>query len=389
MGSIDRYIFRATLGSFLVVLVSLTAIFWVTQALRKFDLMTSQQQTLFTFIRITAMLVPFLVLIIAPIALMIAVAFVLNRLSADSETVVLNASGMSPWRMLRPFLLVAVLVSLLVATISAYLAPQALRQMRDWISIVRADLVAHLVTPGRFTTLERGLTFHVRERRLSGQLIGIFVDDRRDPQEHLTVLAEEGEIVTTDNGTFLLLLRGSVQRRAQSQRDPSIVVFDRYAVDLSRFNNTPNVRSTVKERYLWELISPSDDDQLATAQAGRFRTELHDRLLAPIYPIVFVIVTYMFLGPPRTNRESRNLSTIAAIGSVATLRLSGFATTIVGVHVPSLLLVQYGILAAAIGFGIFAISRGMIIEPPAFATQMAATLAERFAKRAGMATAVR
>jgi lipopolysaccharide export system permease protein len=160
-------------------------------------------------------------------------------------------------------------------------------------------------------------------------------------------------------------------------------------VDLSRFNNTPNVRSTVKERYLWELISPSDDDQLATAQAGRFRTELHDRLLAPIYPIVFVIVTYMFLGPPRTNRQSRNLSTVAAIGSVATLRLSGFASTIVGVHVPSLLLVQYGILAAATGFGIFAISRGMIIEPPAFATQVAATLAERFAKRAGMATAVR
>ena len=34
MGSIGRYIFRTTLGAFLLVLVSLTALIWVTQALR-------------------------------------------------------------------------------------------------------------------------------------------------------------------------------------------------------------------------------------------------------------------------------------------------------------------------------------------------------------------
>ena len=36
MGSISRYIFRTTFGAFLVVLVSLTAVIWVTQALRDF-----------------------------------------------------------------------------------------------------------------------------------------------------------------------------------------------------------------------------------------------------------------------------------------------------------------------------------------------------------------
>ncbi|HEY5278396.1 MAG TPA: LPS export ABC transporter permease LptF, partial [Pseudolabrys sp.] len=41
MGSISRYIFRTTFGAFLVVLVSLTAVIWVTQALRDVDIMTS------------------------------------------------------------------------------------------------------------------------------------------------------------------------------------------------------------------------------------------------------------------------------------------------------------------------------------------------------------
>ncbi|MGA9455270.1 MAG: LPS export ABC transporter permease LptF, partial [Pseudolabrys sp.] len=42
MGSINEYILRATLGAFLIVLVSLTAVIWVTQALRDIDIMTSQ-----------------------------------------------------------------------------------------------------------------------------------------------------------------------------------------------------------------------------------------------------------------------------------------------------------------------------------------------------------
>jgi lipopolysaccharide export system permease protein len=388
MGSIGRYIFRTTFGAFLLVLVSLTSIFWVTQALRDFDLMTNQQQTFLTFIRITAMVVPLLVLLIAPIALMIAVAFVLNRLSADSELIVMNAAGMSPWRLFAPFLTVAITVGLLVAVISAYLAPQALRTMREWLSVVRADLVSYVIKPGRFITIEKGLTFHVRERRLSGKLIGIFVDDRRDPKEHLTMLAEEGEILSTKNGTFLLLFKGSVQRREASQRDPSIVVFDRYAVDLSRFNPTPNVRYSARDLYLWELINPPEEGILPS-QAGQLRAELHDRLLGPIYPIAFVIITYTFLGPPRTNRQSRGLSMAAAIGAVSGLRLIGFASTLIGAHYAPALIAQYVAVSLAVGLGLVAISRGIIIEPPAFASRLLAALADWIARRNVVATAAR
>ena len=42
MGSIGRYIFRTTLGAFLLVLVSITALTWITQALPDTDWMTNQ-----------------------------------------------------------------------------------------------------------------------------------------------------------------------------------------------------------------------------------------------------------------------------------------------------------------------------------------------------------
>ena len=66
MGSIDRYIFRTTLASFALVLVSLTGVIWITQALRGIDLMTSQGQTIITFLGITSLVILALVLVIAP-----------------------------------------------------------------------------------------------------------------------------------------------------------------------------------------------------------------------------------------------------------------------------------------------------------------------------------
>ena len=41
MGSIGRYMFRATMGAFLITLISLTVVIWFTQAMRDFDLITS------------------------------------------------------------------------------------------------------------------------------------------------------------------------------------------------------------------------------------------------------------------------------------------------------------------------------------------------------------
>ena len=96
MGSISRYIFRTTFGAFAIVLVSLTAVIWVTQALRDIDLMTSQGQTILVFVGITGLIIPLLVLVISPIALLIAIPTCSTRCPPTSEIIVMNAAGMSP-----------------------------------------------------------------------------------------------------------------------------------------------------------------------------------------------------------------------------------------------------------------------------------------------------
>jgi len=381
--SIDRYIFRTTFGAFLLILVSLTGIIWITHALREIDLITNQGQTILVFLGITGLLIPILAQVIAPIAFVIAVVYAIDKLNGDAELVVMNAAGMSPWRLFRPFLAAAVTVGLLVGFISAYLSPSLQRELRDRATRVRTDLVTNIVQPGRFLTIEGGLTFHIRERLPNGELSGILIDDRRNPDMRSTFLAEQGSIVKKDGGTFLLLENGSIQRLEKGRFEPRIVLFDRYAFDLSRFTNDAPAQLAhlpARERYLWQLFAPDPDDPLVKAQPGHFRADLHDRLLAPLYPLAFVVIAFAAIGGPRTTRQSRAFAVTLAIGGVAMLRLIGFACIVLSIQTPAALLVLYGSVILACGLGTLAIRRGVTIEPPASVVKFISLISERMVR---------
>ena len=381
MSSFDRYIFRNVFGAFLLVLISLTAVIWLTHALREIDLMTNQRQTILTFVGITGLLIPMLVLVIAPLALVVAVGHTLNRLNTDSEIVVMNASGMSPWRIFRPFLTTTLVVSLMVLTVSAYVAPAGLRELRDWATKVKADFVINIVQPGRFINIERGLTLHIRERRGDGQLLGIFIDDRRDPNERATSLAEYGEIVEAGRGTFLVLINGSVQRMESGRPDPTIVKFERYAFDLSRFTGGPQLGALgVRERNLWDVAFPDPNDPTYKQVPTHFRAELHDRIAAPIYPIAFTVLCFAILGAPRTSRQSREVSIVMTIVAIGALRMIGFACNVVAAQTVAAVYVLWGSMLLAFAIGLYAIARGAVLEPPEFLTQLA-TVFERMSQR--------
>jgi lipopolysaccharide export system permease protein len=365
MGSIDRYIFRTTLASFALVLVSLTGVIWITQALRGIDLMTSQGQTIITFLGITSLVIPALVLVIAPIALMIAISHTLNKLATDSEIIVMNAAGFSPYRLFRPFFYATCVVALLVIFIAAYLAPDGLRRIKQWDAEITADVLTNILQPGRFAQLDQNLTIRIRDRLPGGVLGGIFVDDRRDPKERVTIIADHGTVLKTDTGSYLILEDGNLERFEAGKRDPALVAFGRYAFDMSKFSNQRDAVLGIRERYIWELVSPDENDPVFKQLGGQFRAELHDRFMAPVYPFAFAILTFAFLGTPRTTRQSRNFSIGGSIVAVFGLRMIGFACSVMTVKTPGAALVQYSMLFGSIAIGLWMILGGIVVEPPA------------------------
>jgi lipopolysaccharide export system permease protein len=227
-------------------------------------------------------------------------------------------------------------------------------------------VLTNILQPGRFAQLDQNLTIRIRERKPGGLLAGIFVDDRRDPKERVTIVADHGTVMKNEGGSFLILEDGNLERFEVGKRDPALVAFRRYAFDMSKFSSQGHdVALGIRERYLWELIDPPKDDPIYTQIPGQFRAELHDRFMSPIYPFAFAALTFAFLGTPRTTRQSRNFSIGGSILAVFGLRMVGFACSVMAVKSPLAVAVQYLMLAAGIGAGLWIIIAGAVIEPPA------------------------
>lgn len=345
MSLLERYAFRIALGAFLACLLALTAVIWVTQALRQLDVITAQKQTLLVFMTVTGLSLPTLVAVIAPVALFIAVVYALNRLNADSELIVMSAAGMSPLRLLRPFIGLGALVAAGVAILTIYLIPASFQELRDLISRIRADFVANIAQEGQFTTLDNGVTFHYRER--SGPaLLGIFMQDRRQEGRTVLYLAERGQTLEQNGASFLVLERGSVHRQrpgaANTPQDSSIVEFQRYAIDLSALNQeAAELIYKPRERSTGDLLLPDRNDPYVRAQSGRFRAELHDRLTAWLFPLAAVLIAFAALGDARTTRQGRSAALVGAVAAVAALRIAMFAVSSTVVRSPGAVVLVY------------------------------------------------
>src|SRR5258705_8056618 len=127
--------------------------------------------------------------------------------------------------------------ALLVAFIGASLAPDGMRGIKQWAAEITADVLTNILQPGRFAQLDPNLTIRIRDRLPGGVLGGIFVDDRRDPKERVTIIADHGTVLKNENGSYLVLEDGNLERFEAGKHDPALGAFGRDALDTSEFSN--------------------------------------------------------------------------------------------------------------------------------------------------------
>jgi lipopolysaccharide export system permease protein len=235
------------------------------------------------------------------------------------------------------------IVAILAAIMSLWAMPASFRVIRDLITQVRADLISRVVREGQFVTIDEGFVFHYRERAPNGALRGIFIQDRRDPERINTYLAESGVTVESGRQNYLILEKGSVQRQTRGEVDPAMVSFERYAIDLSQFGSEgEGAPLKPRERSTMALLRLDPADPYVIANRGRLIAELNDRIINPLYVIVFGLLGFAALGQPRTTRQGRGVAIVMAIVVVVGLRIAGFGASALVAKSTWALVLAYG-----------------------------------------------
>jgi lipopolysaccharide export system permease protein len=331
MSLFSRYVFRQVANAFVIILVTLTTIVWLATALKQLDLIVSQGQGFVLFLKMTFLTLPSLMALIAPNAMLMASLYTLDRMNGDSELIVMTAAGAPIWRIGAPFVLLASMVCVVILICNLWVMPASMRALRALITQVRTDVISQVLQPGRFSSTEPGLTFHIRDRSPTGDLLGLLVHDERDDKQIMSYLADRGRIISNEDGSYLVMFDGHVHRYETKSPDQGaqIVAFDQYVLNISDLNpkDTGSKELRPRERYLSELLNPDPKLLKQRGAAGQLRTELHDRFSTPFYPLLFACLAVAILGHARTTRESRWAQILIAAGIAVGLRVSGLTAS--------------------------------------------------------------
>jgi lipopolysaccharide export system permease protein len=142
-----------------------------------------------------------------------------------------------------------------------------------------------------FTELATGITVFVRERGAEGELLGVLVHDGRNPEKPVTMMAENGALVRTDEGPQVIMVNGNRQEVSKDSGALSLLYFDRYVLNVHSVDKTLDKRwREPRERFLDELFFPDMTDGNNRFNAAKLRAEGHQRLTLPIYALTFTVI---------------------------------------------------------------------------------------------------
>ncbi len=287
MGRYDRYILSQLVvlfGFFSLVLIS---VYWINEAVDLFDSLVADGQTLRVFLEFTALTLPQIMMMVLPVAGLVATLYIFNRLIGESELVVLQTAGLSAARLLRPVLIFGLLLGLLVGVLGNFLAPVARGQFIDRSADVQADLTGRFLREGQFIHPTAGLSVYVREITEQGEFRDLFLQDRVDPATETTYTAPRALLLEASSGPQLVMFDGLAQTYDVTTQRLTTVLFTSFTYDLGALI-ADQASARTELRALSTRVLIGADAELAAAMGlslAQMRFVGHDRIARALFVI--------------------------------------------------------------------------------------------------------
>ncbi|TWI56723.1 lipopolysaccharide export system permease protein [Pseudomonas duriflava] len=305
---IERYVITEVLRPFLVMAGVLTFIFASYSSERYLAEAANGTLALDTVLDIVYYKVLIALEVLIPVALYVSVVLSLGRLYHDTEMTAIAASGVSPWRIYRAVLLLALPVAVGVAALSLYGRPWAYTNTYLLEQQSKTDLDVNHLQPERFNVNADNGRMILAQRidRVTGRLQDVLIYDAGRGRTHL-FRAHEAEVtdssplnpvLTLEQGTAYSLQRQGIQDQTMQFKTMTL-----------RLDPTPQTdefkRKAASSHVLEASAALSDQAELQWRQSRGLSTLLLALLAVPLSRT-----------PPRRGRFARLLPVTAVFALV-------------------------------------------------------------------------
>ncbi len=354
MQRFDRYLLRQLLVHFGFFSLVLVGVYWVNRAVVLFDRLIADGHSAGIFVEFTVLWLPSVVAMVLPMASFAAAVYVTNQMSNDSEVVVMQSAGVSPWRLGRAVAMFGLLLCLAMLILSHVLVPASREQLRLREAQISGSVTARLLREGTFLHPTSGVTFYIRDISAEGELRDVLLSDRRQPGREVTYTADRAYLLRDDQGPKLVMAAGMAQTLNLETRRLSTTTFQDLTYDVSALvTTTTRTRRKLDFIPTWELMTRGPEISEETRNPlGEINEELHSRFQQPLLSLVAAMIGYAALIAGGFSRFGVTRHIVVAIFYLVLVKLTESVVTEPVRSTPGLWPLTY--LPTVVGLGIAA-----------------------------------
>jgi len=317
----DRYLARLILIPLVSSLVIAAMLLVLDRMLRLFDFVASEGGPVNVVWRMLANLLPEYLSLGIPIGLLLGILLAFRRIALSSELDVLQAVGMGYTRLLRVPYMYAFGLALVNLAIVGYIQPKARYAYEGLRFELRSGALGASIKVGEFNKLGKDMTLRIDSSADQGrELSGIFVMARSKGAKSLSVTAEKGKFLATDDPDVIILRlsNGTLVHDAPEFRAPRVLSFTAHdlPIDLPKIENFRKRGENELEQTLPELVMTGRDSKVTLAMRNEARSNFHFRLAEVMMMFLLPLLAVALAVPPK--RSSSALGVFVSIVMVVT-----------------------------------------------------------------------
>ena len=314
----DFYVFSRLMALFSFFVFVLFGIHWTNWVARVFEGILVGGQNLAAFLEYILYFIPISIYSVIPVAAFAAAVYATHRLAAERELTVFQGTGMGPYRMMRPYLLFALVAAAFSMLLSNELVPQSRMQLAKMQQSFATDFSVRRIRAGQFLFPEDGTAVFVGAIS-EDALLDVFIHDYRIAGQSKTYTAEEAHLLQEDSAVKLLLEDGQVQFVAGEEQKLTRIKFSQLVLDISNVPEeltaiAPDIRGSTSRQLLKLILDtggpPGQRPQEPIA-------ELNERVSGPVYTCVFALAGAAFLIAGSCLRVRTAWSVLSSVAFVA------------------------------------------------------------------------
>lgn len=303
MARFDRYLLSQLMTLFGFFALILVAIYWINSAVRLFDQLIADGQSAWVFLEYTALTLPNVMRITLPMAVFAGAVYVTNRLASESELVVMQATGFSPWRLARPVLSFGLITAAMMSVLTHLLVPMSHSEIVTRNKEISRNVTARMLTEGTFLHPAPGITFYIRNIDADGALHDVFLSDRRDSEEVQNYSAARAYLVNTaedpeaEPEPKLVMVDGLAQTLDLQTRRLYTTHFEDFAYDVGALIDVSDeVKLGIRDLSTWRLLARTETAMAVTGRSeGWVVQEAHGRFTQALLCVVAALIGFSAL----------------------------------------------------------------------------------------------